>query len=72
MSSSRCGHCKRIVPELKKLGEAIAKDPKLSSRVVIAKVDADKHRAVGERFGVQGFPTIKFFGRGKPVADAQA
>ena len=29
--------------------------------VVIAKVDADKHRELGTRFGVQGFPTLKFF-----------
>jgi protein disulfide-isomerase A6 len=33
--------------------------------VVIAKVDADAHRSVGEKFGVRGFPTIKFFPRGK-------
>ena len=30
-------------------------------------VNADDHRDIGERFGVRGFPTIKFFGRGKPV-----
>jgi protein disulfide-isomerase A6 len=30
-------------------------------------VDADAHRELGERFGVQGFPTIKWFARGKPV-----
>jgi protein disulfide-isomerase A6 len=30
-------------------------------------VDADAHRELGERFGVRGFPTIKFFGRGKAV-----
>jgi protein disulfide-isomerase A6 len=30
-------------------------------------VDADKHREVGQRFGVGGFPTIKWFSRGKPV-----
>lgn len=30
-------------------------------------MNADEHRSLGERFGVQGFPTIKFFTRGKPV-----
>jgi protein disulfide-isomerase A6 len=25
------------------------------------KVDADKHRDLGSRFGVSGFPTIKYF-----------
>ncbi|WIA31657.1 hypothetical protein OEZ86_002576 [Tetradesmus obliquus] len=62
-----CGHCKHLVPEYKKLGEAIAKDPSLKNRVVIAKVNADSHRSLGERFGVSGFPTIKWFSRGKPV-----
>lgn len=27
----------------------------------IAKVDADAERDLGKRFGVQGFPTLKFF-----------
>lgn len=62
-----CGHCKRLVPEYKTLGEAVASDPRLKDRVVVAKVDADAHRELGERFGVRGFPTIKFFGRGKAV-----
>lgn len=43
----RCGHCKHLVPEYKKLGEAIAKDPSLKNRVVIAKV-------CGESLGVLG------------------
>jgi len=67
-----CGHCKRMVPELQKLGELIAADPRLKSRVVVGKVNADNHRSLGERFGVQGFPTIKFFGRGKSVKDNEA
>jgi thioredoxin-like negative regulator of GroEL len=45
----------------------VMNDAKLSSRVVIGKVDADAHRSLGERFGVRGFPTIKYFSRGKPV-----
>lgn len=55
-----CGHCKRLVPEYQKLGEAIASDPKLRGRVLIAKVDADAHRSLGEKFGVRGFPTLKW------------
>jgi protein disulfide-isomerase A6 len=30
-------------------------------------VNADEHRSLGERFGVSGFPTIKYFPRGKAV-----
>lgn len=66
-----CGHCKRMTVDYQKVGQAIANDPKLSSRVVIAKVNADEHREVGTRFGVSGFPTIKFFGRGQPVASPE-
>jgi protein disulfide-isomerase A6 len=29
--------------------------------VIVAKVNADQHRELGTRFGVNGFPTLKFF-----------
>jgi protein disulfide-isomerase A6 len=51
-----CGHCKNLAPIYEKLGAAYEGE----SNVIIAKVDADKHRDLGERFGVQGFPTIKY------------
>jgi protein disulfide-isomerase A6 len=35
-----------------------------SDGVVIAKVDADAHRDLGSRFGVSGFPTLKWFPKG--------
>jgi len=34
------------------------------SDVVIADVDADQHKELGGRFGVSGFPTLKFFKKG--------
>ena len=53
-----CGHCKNLAPVWEELAHnhAFAKD-KLS----IAKVDADVHKDLGKRFGVQGFPTLKWF-----------
>ncbi|GFR39801.1 hypothetical protein Agub_g288 [Astrephomene gubernaculifera] len=60
-----CGHCKRMTPEFKKLGELVAADPKLKNRVVVAKVNADAHRSLGDKFEVRGFPTIKYFPAGK-------
>jgi len=57
-----CGHCKKLAPDYEIVGDAFAK---FSSDVVIAKVDADKHRELGTKFGVSGFPTLKFFPKGK-------
>ncbi|KAK4103924.1 disulfide isomerase [Parathielavia hyrcaniae] len=53
-----CGHCKTLAPVYEELALAFehAKD-----KVQIAKVNADAERDLGKRFGVQGFPTLKFF-----------
>lgn len=37
------------------------------SPTVATQVDADKHRSLGDRFGVKGFPTVLYLARGKPV-----
>lgn len=55
-----CGHCKRLAPAYEEVGAAFDSD----DSVVIAKVDADGDRTLGGRFGVQGFPTLKFFPKG--------
>ena len=40
--------------------------------LVIAKVDADAHKELATRFGIQGFPTFKWFGKGsKEATDAE-
>jgi len=52
-----CGHCKSLAPAYEIVGDAFAK----SNDVVVAKVDADKHKELGTRFGVSGFPTLKWF-----------
>jgi len=54
-----CGHCKSLAPTWEKLATIFKNDP----NVVIANVDADKHKDLGSRFGVSGFPTIKFFSK---------
>ncbi|KAF4976508.1 hypothetical protein FZEAL_6826 [Fusarium zealandicum] len=53
-----CGHCKKLAPVWEELAITYehAKD-----KVQIAKVDADAQRELGKRFGIQGFPTLKFF-----------
>lgn len=40
-----------------------------SNDVIIAKVDADADRTLGGRFGVRGFPTLKFFPRGSTTPE---
>jgi protein disulfide-isomerase A1 len=57
-----CGHCKSLAPEW---AAAAAKTKKLNPPVLLAKVDADKHRELAERFNVEGYPTIKIFKGGK-------
>lgn len=56
-----CGHCKALAPTYEKVANAFRLD---SDKVVIAKVDADAHRSLGQRFGVSGYPTIMFFPKG--------
>jgi len=55
-----CGHCKSLAPVYEEVGDAFVKE----KDVVIAKVDADAHKDLGGRFGVSGFPTLKFFKKG--------
>ncbi|TAQ90273.1 hypothetical protein B7494_g1446 [Chlorociboria aeruginascens] len=53
-----CGHCKNLAPIYEQLASdfEFAKD-----KLTIAKVDADSEKSLGSRFGIQGFPTIKYF-----------
>ena len=56
---SRCGHCQRLTPEYKKAASA------LKGVVKLGAVNADEHRSLGGQYGIQGFPTIKIFGKNK-------
>ncbi|OLL24904.1 Protein disulfide-isomerase tigA [Neolecta irregularis DAH-3] len=53
-----CGHCKNLAPTFEQLADEFvhAKD-----KVIVAKVDADQHKDLGKRFGIKGFPTLKWF-----------
>ncbi|CAD2220012.1 protein disulfide-isomerase [Angomonas deanei] len=52
-----CGHCNKMKPTWHEFADA-HKDDK---DVVIAVLDADKHRDVARPYEVQGFPTLKLF-----------
>lgn len=52
-----CGHCKRMKPDWDKLGEAYAD----SSSVIVADVDCTVHKTTCSKYGVNGYPTVKYF-----------
>jgi len=60
-----CGHCKNLAPHYEELGTLFEKQ----SDVLIAKVDEDAHKDLGGRFGVSGFPTLKWFPKGSTTPE---
>ncbi|KAL9006783.1 MAG: hypothetical protein Q9188_000470 [Gyalolechia gomerana] len=53
-----CGHCKNLAPVYEELAQNFGF---AGDKLVIGKVDADEHKDLGRKFGVQGFPTLKWF-----------
>ncbi|XP_027114806.1 probable protein disulfide-isomerase A6 [Coffea arabica] len=60
-----CGHCKSLAPTYEKVATAF----KLEDHVVIANVDADKYKDLAEKYGVSGYPTLKFFPKGNKAGE---
>ncbi|GAB7363969.1 hypothetical protein MBLNU230_g4530t1 [Neophaeotheca triangularis] len=62
-----CGHCKNLAPVYEELATQFESQ---KDKVTIAKVDADEHRSLGTKYGINGFPTIKWFdGKSKEPVD---
>ncbi|KAK6787218.1 hypothetical protein RDI58_015743 [Solanum bulbocastanum] len=59
-----CGHCKRLAPQLDKAALILAD---LKQPISIAKIDADKYKRVGSKYGIAGYPTLKIFMHGVPT-----
>jgi len=65
----RCGHCKHLAPEYAKAATVpvelsqLTVHKALKDIVPLAKVDADAevNKPLAQRFGIRGFPTLKFF-----------
>ncbi|KAF3334549.1 putative protein disulfide-isomerase A6 [Carex littledalei] len=60
-----CGHCKSLAP----IYEKVASVFKLDEHVVIANLDADQHKDLAEKYGVSGYPTLKFFPKGNKAGE---
>ncbi|CAL5363489.1 unnamed protein product [Camellia sinensis] len=50
-----CGHCQALAPEY------AAAATELKGEVVLAKVDATEESELGQKYEIQGFPTVYFF-----------
>lgn len=61
-----CGHCKSLAPEWQIAGELFTKE---ADDVVIGALDATESKDSATKYGIQGFPTIKWFPKGSTVAE---
>uniref|UniRef100_A0A2L2Y0U2 protein disulfide-isomerase n=2 Tax=Parasteatoda tepidariorum TaxID=114398 RepID=A0A2L2Y0U2_PARTP len=59
-----CGHCKRLEPHWTEAAT------ELKGKVKLGALDATVHTIIANKYGVKGFPTIKFFPQG--VKDGSA
>jgi len=57
-----CGHCKALAPKWEAAAAQVNKDDSIDA--TIAKVDATAEKDLGGRYGVEGYPTIKWFPKG--------
>jgi len=62
-----CGHCKTLAPIWEKLGKTYEGD----DHVVIGKVDATLEPGLGKKYGVSGYPSIKFFPKADKSGDVK-
>ncbi len=56
-----CAPCRMLAPEL----ETVARE--MGDRVMIVKLDVDRHREVSDFFRVSSIPDLRFFRNGQPI-----
>jgi len=56
-----CGHCKKLAPEYSRASATLKGSP---ISVSLGKTDATENKKLADKFGVQGFPTLKFYADG--------
>lgn len=57
-----CGHCQQLKPQYAKAATILKG---VDEQIMLAKVDATEEKALGQKFEVQGYPTLKWFVDGK-------
>ncbi len=57
-----CGPCRAVAPEVEKLAE------RFEGKVIVAKLNTEKHPAVAQREGVRGIPMFALYKEGKRAA----
>jgi protein disulfide-isomerase-like protein len=63
-----CGHCKAMKADYALAAQELTE---AGVRHVLAAVDATQESELGQKFGVRGYPTLKFFTNGREVEDYQ-
>jgi len=59
-----CGHCKQLAPEYESAAQHLSET---ESEIKLGKVDATIESDLAEKFGIRGYPTLKFFKGGEPI-----
>lgn len=59
-----CGHCKSLAPEYAKAAGKLAE---AGSPIMLGKVDATEQKKIAETHEVKGYPTLKFFKKGRAM-----
>jgi thioredoxin domain-containing protein 5 len=54
-----CGHCKKLAPTWKQLARH------MQNKLTVAEVNCDDHSALCKSQGIQGYPTLVWFGQGE-------
>ncbi|GFE55510.1 disulfide isomerase [Babesia ovis] len=56
-----CMHCQSLAPEYEKAAKALKEE---GVEIILAELNCDGAPAVAQEFGIEGYPTIKFFRKG--------